>query len=60
MYAEPTWAWTAVKKDGTILGRLVGTGKDPVVAFGANRVMLKSEDDDGFVTFRVRTLTVGR
>lgn len=60
MYAEPTWAWTAVQKDGTILGRLVGTGKDPVVAFGANRVMLKSEDEDGFVTFRVHTLTVGR
>jgi hypothetical protein len=60
MYAESTWAWTAVQKDGTILGRLVGRGKDPVVAFGANRVMLKSEDDDGFVTFRVHTLAVNR
>ena len=60
IYAEPTWAWTAVKKDGTILGRLVGKGKDPVVAFGADRVMLKSEDADGFVTFRVHTLTVNR
>jgi len=60
MFAEPTWAWTAVKKDGTILGRLIGKGKDPVVAFGANRVMLRSEDEDGFVTFRVHTLTVGR
>ncbi|MBP9897253.1 MAG: hypothetical protein KBF28_02675 [Gemmatimonadales bacterium] len=60
MYAEPTWAWTAVQKDGTILGRLVGTGNDPVVAFGAGRVMLKSEDEDGFVTFRVHTLTVNR
>ena len=59
-FAQPTWAWTAVQKDGTILGRLVGKGKDPVVAFGANRVMLKSEDEDGFVTFRVHTLTVGR
>jgi hypothetical protein len=60
MYTEPTWAWTAVKKDGTILGRLVGKGKDPVVAFGANRVLLKSEDDDGFVTYRVHALTVER
>ena len=59
-FAQTTWAWTAVNKDGTILGRLVGKGKDPVVAFGANRVMLKSEDADGFVTFRVHTLTVGR
>ena len=59
-FAQTTWAWTAVNKDGTILGRLVGKGKDPVVAFGANRVMLKSEDADGFVTFRVHMLTVGR
>jgi hypothetical protein len=60
MFAEPTWAWTAITKDGTILGRLVGKGRDPVVAFGADRVLLKSEDDDGFVTFRVHRLTVGR
>jgi hypothetical protein len=60
MYAEPTWAWTAVQKDGTILGRLVGTGKDPVVAFGAGSVMLKSEDEDGFVTFRVHALSVAK
>ncbi|MDX2262793.1 MAG: hypothetical protein SFU84_13965 [Gemmatimonadales bacterium] len=60
MFAEPTWAWTAVRKDGTILGRLVGKGKDPVVAFGANRVLLKSEDEDGSVTFRVHVLTTQR
>jgi len=60
MFSEQTWAWTAVKKDGTILGRLVGKGKDPVVAFGADRVLLRSEDEDGFVTFRVHALTVGR
>ena len=58
--ADARWGWTALRRDGTILGRLVGTGKDPVVAFGANRVMLKSEDEDGFVTFRVHTLTVNR
>ncbi|MBK6496042.1 MAG: hypothetical protein IPG05_13240 [Gemmatimonadetes bacterium] len=56
--ADARWGWTALRRDGTILGRLVGTGKDPVVAFGANRVMLKSEDEDGFVTLRVHTLTV--
>lgn len=59
-YADSQWGWTALQRDGNILGRLVGKGKDPVVAFGANRVMLKSEDDDGFVTFRVHTLTVKR
>ncbi len=59
-HADARWGWTALRRDGTILGRLVGTGKDPVVAFGAGRVMLKSEDEDGFVTFRVHTLTVNR
>jgi len=59
-YADRQWGWTALHRDGTILGRLVGKGKDPVVAFGANRVMLKSEDEDGFVTFRVHALTTKR
>ena len=59
-YADRQWGWTALHRDGTILGRLVGKGKDPVVAFGANRVMLKSEDEDGFVTFRVHALTTTR
>jgi len=59
-YADSEWGWTALHRDGTILGRLVGKGKDPVVAFGANRVLLRSEDGDGFVTFRVHALTVKR
>lgn len=57
-YADEQWGWTALHRDGRILGRLTGTGKDPVVAFGTNSVLVRSEDDDGFVTFRVHALSI--
>jgi hypothetical protein len=57
-YADKRWGWTALHRDGRILGRLIGTGRDPVVAFGTNAVLLRSEDADGFVTFRVHSLSV--
>jgi hypothetical protein len=56
-FADPDWAWTALRPDGTIAGRLTGRGRDPVEAFGTNAVLLKSEDDDGFTVFRVHRLT---
>ena len=50
--ADTTWAYTAVSLDGRILGRLTGTGHAPV-AFGDDRVVLREEDSDGIVTWRV-------
>lgn len=50
--ADTTWAYTAVALDGRIIGRLTGTGHAPV-AFGDDRVVLRDEDSDGIVTWRV-------
>lgn len=49
---DTTWAYTAVALDGRILGRLTGSGRGPV-AFGDDRVVLRDEDSDGIVTWRV-------
>ena len=49
---DTTWAYTAVALDGRLLGRLTGTGHAPV-AFGDDRVVLRDEDADGIVTWRV-------
>jgi hypothetical protein len=49
---DTTWAYTAVALDGRILGRLTGSGHVPV-AFGDERVVLRAEDGDGIVTWRV-------
>lgn len=49
---DTTWAYTAVALDGRILGRLTGSGHIPV-AFGDDRVVLRDEDIDGIVTWRV-------
>ncbi|MEO7158207.1 MAG: hypothetical protein ABI039_11625 [Vicinamibacterales bacterium] len=58
-FGEAGWGWTAIRPDGAIIGRLVGQGVDPVVAFGTDAVVLKSEDSDGFVSFHVHRLTQG-
>ena len=50
--ADTTWAYTAVALDGRILGRLTATGHAPV-AFGDDRVVLRDEDSEGIVTWRV-------
>ncbi len=50
--ADTTWSYTAVDLDGRLLGCLTGTGHVPV-AFGDDRVVLRDEDADGIVTWRV-------
>lgn len=52
LLGDTTWAYTAVALDGRILGRLTGAGHVPV-AFGDDRVVLRDEDSDGIVTWRV-------
>lgn len=48
--------FTAIDRNGRILGRLtLPTGSRPV-AFGSDRVILRSEDADGLVRFEVRGL----
>jgi len=54
--ADSTWAYTAIRNDGTILGRLTGSNNDRIVGFGAGTVLLREEDADGFVTLRVHRL----
>ena len=55
---DTTWTYTAVALDGRILGRLTGTGHVPV-AFGDDRVVLRDEDSDGVVTWRVMRVNWG-
>ncbi|HEY4320720.1 MAG TPA: hypothetical protein VGM77_06010 [Gemmatimonadales bacterium] len=49
---DTTWTYTAVAVDGRILGRLTGSGHIPA-AFGDDRVVLRDEDSDGLITWRV-------
>lgn len=43
-----TWGATAFRKDGAIVARLTGTGKDLwPIWFGSDRVMLRQLDEDG-------------
>jgi len=56
--ADTTWGYTAVSGDGKILGRLLGHGRAPI-AFGEDRVVLREEDADGVVTWRVKRLRWG-
>ncbi len=55
LYYDSTRTYTAVAQDGRILGRLSWYGMSPL-AFGDDRVVLKAEDGDGVVTFRVMRL----
>jgi hypothetical protein len=55
-YADSTWGWTALRPDGTIAGRLTGTGRDRIEAFGTNAVMMREEDDEGYTVLRVYRL----
>ncbi|MBL0178968.1 MAG: hypothetical protein IPP98_07580 [Gemmatimonadetes bacterium] len=52
-YADSTWGWTALRQDGTIAGRLTGTGRDRIEAFGTNAVLMRVEDEEGYTVLRV-------
>jgi hypothetical protein len=52
-YADSTWGWTALHPDGTIAGRLTGTGRDRIEAFGTNAVLMRVEDEQGYTVLRV-------
>lgn len=60
--AKAPWTATAFRHDGAIIGRL--TGADPSagfpVAFGDDRVVLHSTDDDGVVKLTIRKFAVAR
>jgi hypothetical protein len=47
------WTATALRNDGAILGRLAATGRSVPMAFGANQVIVRAEDENGVVSLRV-------
>lgn len=53
---DTVWFATAFRQDGAILGRLSGPGHTPPVAFGPDRVVLRSEDANGIVAFQLHSL----
>ncbi|HQW66657.1 MAG TPA: hypothetical protein PLJ23_06425 [Gemmatimonadales bacterium] len=55
-HADTTWAWTGVARDGRLVGRLTGRGKDRIVAFGAGSALTREENADGVMVFRVHRL----
>lgn len=55
-YADSTWGWTALRQNGTIAGRLTGTGRDSIEAFGTNAVLMRVEDEEGYTVLRVYRL----
>jgi hypothetical protein len=59
-YADSTWAFTAVRADGTLLGRLQGPSQTKIAAFGPGVVVVRAEDDNGFVTLKVHRLNAPR
>ena len=44
------WTATAFRKDGAILARLNATSKSMPMAFGANQVIVRTEDENGVVS----------
>lgn len=53
---DTSWAATAFRLDGAIVGRLQHVGKERPVAFGKDRVAVRSEDAYGLVTVRTHRL----
>ena len=47
------WTATAFWKDGGILARLTVKGRSTPMAFGANQVIVRTEDENGVVALRV-------
>lgn len=52
------WSATAFRKDGAIVGRLRAADKGVPLAFGDDRVVIRSEDDDGVISLTVRRIGV--
>ena len=57
---DTSWSATAFRADGAIVGRLRVSGSTIPVAFGNDRVVVRSEDADGIVSLAVRRITVAR
>lgn len=53
MPGDSGWAATAVAPDGRILGRLSALNGEPPIAWGDDRVAIKTEDDVGIATIRI-------
>ena len=51
--SDSVWTATAFSKEGSILARLTVQGKSIPIAFGANQVIVRSEDENGVVSLRV-------
>lgn len=54
--SDSGWTATAFSKDGGMLGRLSVKEKSRPMAFGANEVIIRSEDENGVVMLRVYRL----
>jgi hypothetical protein len=53
---DSTLSYLAIAHDGRVLGRLEGFKHSPPVALGDDRVILRTEDDNGIVTWQVHRL----
>lgn len=53
---DSTWSATAFRADGAIIGRLHGRGRPVPMTFGDDRVVLRTEDEDGVVSLRVHRI----
>ena len=47
------WTATAVRKDGAIMGQLRARGNSRPMAFGDGRVIVRTQDENDVVSFRV-------
>jgi hypothetical protein len=58
--ADIPWAATAIRRDGALVGRLVGHRAGTPVWFGRDRVIVREVDGDGVVRFGVYALVKGK
>lgn len=56
--SDSTWSATAFRTDGAILGRLHAKGGGTPLAFGDDRVVIRTEDADGVVSITVQRIGV--
>lgn len=54
--SDSGWSATAFRPDGAIIGRLQVRGRSTPMAFAADRVIVRTEDEDGVVAVHVHAL----
>ena len=57
---DTAWSATAFRRDGAVIGRLTVPGRSSPMAFGTDRVVVRTQDEDGLIALRVHRIVPAR